>query len=200
MQDGISPLEYLDGNDSSNNTLSSPPPPPPPQILLRLFHNSENTPLEATGLSLNSFARGAVGMSTLFLGPALLVLAKEAAAASAVQSGQSNREEGIDENNDEGRVYGMRPTSLLTNIGIFSNLFSILLLPLFGAIVDHTPHRKAVGQFSAILLSLIKGLEDFVSRSTWFLVAFLQVVNFVLYNAHLCAVYAYTAEVRKICH
>ncbi len=184
MEEEISPRQYLHGNDTSTNIPSTTAPPP--QILLQLLH-AENTPLEATGLSLNSFARGAVGMSTLFLGPALLVLAKEAAAANSAVNNNDD---------DEGRVYGMRPTSLLTNIGIFSNLFSILLLPLFGAIVDHTPHRKAVGQISAILLSFIKGVEVFVSRSTWFLVAVLQVVNFVLYNAHLCAVYAYTAEVR----
>jgi len=68
------------------------------------------------------------------------------------------------------------------------------MLPLFGAIVDHTPHRKAVGQWSAVTLSIIKGIEIFLSKSTWFYIAILQVINYVLYQAHLVAAYAYTAE------
>ena len=162
-----------------------------------LFDN-DNSPIEATGLALNSIARGAVGMSSLFLGPALLILAQNAAkeAGGCNTTSYNNDDNGGQEecSGDEGRVYGMRPSSLLTNIGIFSGVFSAILLPLFGAIVDHTPHRKAIGQWAAILLSIIKGIEIFISKSTWFFISILQVLNYVLYQAHLCAAYAYTAE------
>eukprot|EP00986_Skeletonema_menzelii_P005784 scaffold2144_cov149-Skeletonema_menzelii.AAC.4 len=159
-----------------------------------LFDN-DNSPIEATGLALNSIARGAVGMSSLFLGPALLILAQNAA-KEAGGCDTTNNDDGGQEcsDDDEGRVYGMRPSSLLTNIGVFSGVLSAILLPLFGAIVDHTPHRKAIGQWAAILLSIIKGIEIFVSKSTWFFISILQVLNYVLYQAHLCAAYAYTAE------
>lgn len=166
-----------------------------PQIFL--FDN-DNSPMEATGLALNAIARGIVGMSSLFLGPALLILAQDA--ASSCNSSNNNTKNDDDDDgqgcndDDEGRVYGMRPSSLLTNIGVFSGVFSALLLPLFGAIVDHTPHRKAIGQWAAILLSIIKGIEIFVSKSTWFFISILQVLNYVLYQAHLCAAFAYTAE------
>lgn len=161
-----------------------------PQIFL-----FDNGPIEATGLALNSIARGLVGMSSLFLGPALLILAQEAA-KEGCNNNNNTGEEGCnnDEDDDEGRVYGMRPSSLLTNIGVFSGLFSALMLPLFGAIVDHTPYRKDIGQWSAIILSIIKGVEIFLGKSTWFFIAILQVLNYVLYQAHLCASYAYTAE------
>ena len=151
----------------------------------------DNCPVEATGLALNSIARGLVGMSSLLLGPALLILAQDAAIKDDCDA---NNGDDVQDCTDEGRVYGMRPSSLLTNIGVFSGIFSAVLLPLFGAIVDHTPHRKAIGQWAAILLSIIKGIEIFISKSTWFFISILQVLNYVLYQAHLCAAYAYTAE------
>ncbi len=158
-----------------------------------LFDN-ENSPIEATGLALNSIARGLFGMSSLFLGPALLILAQEAAREAGGCDTTNNTTDDECNDDDEGRVHGMRPSSLLTNIGVFSGVFSAILLPLFGAIVDHTPHRKAIGQWAAISLSIIKGIEIFLSKSTWFFISILQVLNYILYQAHLCAAYAYTAE------
>lgn len=151
----------------------------------------DDCPIEATGLALNSTARGLVGMSSLFLGPASLILAQDAAIKDAC--GANNDNDGQD-CNDEGRVFEMRPSSLLTNTGVFSGIFSALLLPLFGAIVDHTPHRKAIGQWAAMLLSIIKGIETFLSESTWFFISALQALNHVLHQAHLCAAHACTAE------
>jgi len=92
----------------------------------------------------------------------------------------------------------MRPTSLLTNIGVFGGLLSTALTPLFGAIVDHTPHRLHVGRISASILSVVKGVEAFVGRSTWPAVAALQVANMAVYNAYLVAAYAYTAELTRM--
>lgn len=91
----------------------------------------------------------------------------------------------------------MRPTSLLANIGVFGGLLSTALTPLFGAIVDHTPHRLHVGRISASILSVVKGVEAFVGRSTWPAVAALQVANMAVYNAYLVAAYAYTAELSR---
>jgi MFS-type transporter involved in bile tolerance (Atg22 family) len=158
-------------------------------------HSSTNSvvpPIEAIGLTYNSIARGDVSMSTLFLGPALLKLAKEAAALN------NNDDDDDDSNDDEGRIYGIKPTSLLTNIGVFSGLLSCMLTPLFGAVVDYTPHRKLVGQVSSITLSFVKGIEILINEHTWFFISILQVLNFVLYNAYLVATYAYTAELSGV--
>jgi hypothetical protein len=59
----------------------------------------DHAPIEATGLSVSSYARGVVLMSSMFLGPALLKLANEAAGC---QDGQ--------ECDDSARVYGFRPS------------------------------------------------------------------------------------------
>jgi UMF1 family MFS transporter len=151
---------------------------------LFLFADIEGAPPEATGLALCSIARGAASMSTIFLGPALLRLAGDASVCDAAGGSSC-------------RVYGMRPTSLLANIGVFGGLLSGALTPLFGAMVDHTPHRLRVGRVSASVLSAVKGVEAFVGRSTWPMVSALQVGNMVVYNAYLVAAYAYTAELSR---
>ena len=153
-----------------------------------LFADIEGAPPEATGLALCSIARGAAAMSTIFLGPALLRLAQDASVCDDGESGSSS---------SSCRVYGMRPTSLLTNIGVFGGLLSTALTPLLGAIVDHTPHRLRVGRISASILSVVKGAEAFVGRSTWPAVSALQVANMAVYNAYLVASCAYAAELSR---
>lgn len=151
--------------------------------------------VEATGLSIINFGKGAVTMSTIFLGPALLYLANDAAQANCTTNKQ---DVDLQCNENELRVYGMKPSSLLTVIGIVSGLLSTIFLPLFGAVVDHTAYRKEIGQYSIAVVTIVKGIEIFVGESTWFAFSVLQVVNFILYNAHSCAIYAYTAEVSGI--
>jgi UMF1 family MFS transporter len=157
-------------------------------------------PIEATGLALSSMARGAVSMSTIFLGPALLRLAKNAsrAADGSICDDRDDDENNADEYDESScRVYGMRPTSLLTNIGIIGGLLSCVLTPYFGSIIDHTNHRLLVGRTSALILSCIKGIEIFVGRHTWHAVSLLQVANMAIYNAYLVTTYSYTAELSR---
>ena len=113
-----------------------------------------------------------------------------------------NYNEGDDDNDtdcsDGGRIYGMRPISLLINVEVFSGLLSSILTPVFGIIVDRTPHRKIIGQGSAIILSIVEGIEISPNKYSWSIISVLQVVNFVTYNGYLCAVFAYTAELSAI--
>ena len=188
--------EYAAMNDSATDdqALSSP------QIAPRYIHyfpkicGFENGPVEATGLVLINFGKGAVAMSTIFLGPALLALANDAAKMTC--SSQNDGDESLECDGTNDRVYGMKPSSLLAVIGVVSGLLSTIFLPLFGAIVDHTKYRKEIGACSIAIVTIVKGIEIFVGPVTWFVFSVLQVVNFVLYNAHSCAIYAYTAEVR----
>jgi MFS-type transporter involved in bile tolerance (Atg22 family) len=89
---------------------------------------------------------------------------------------------------------GFRPSSLLSNIAIASGLLGALILPPFGAIMDHTPYRRHVGIISCICLILVKGFEIMISLDTWFFVTCLQVFSFVLFSIHLSPIYAYTSE------
>ena len=141
----------------------------------------DNAPPEATGLAVDFYARATILMSTILLGPALLQLASEASGCSG-EVGCNNR------------VYGMRPSALLSNIAILSNLLVALLMPLFGAVVDHTPYRRQVGMYSAFLLTLVKGIETTISSKTWLLISCLQVLAYVLYFVHITSTYAYGSE------
>ena len=165
--------------------------------IFRFANDDGDVPIEATGLALCSMARGAVGMSTIFLGPALLRLAKDAS-HTADGSVCDRYDEGEYDGTSSCRVYGMRPTSLLTNIGVIGGLLSCVLTPYFGSIIDHTPHRLRVGRISALILSSIKGIEIFVGRYTWHIVSMLQVANMAVYNAYLVTTYSYTAELSRM--
>jgi hypothetical protein len=85
-------------------------------------------PPEGTGLSLDAYAWGVVIMSSLLMGraQALLTLANNADTSKS-----------CDSCGEDTRIYGMKPSSLLSNI----KEMTAMILPLFGAIVDHTPYR-----------------------------------------------------------
>mmetsp|Transcript_3354 Transcript_3354/g.5000 ORF Transcript_3354/g.5000 Transcript_3354/m.5000 type:complete len:214 (-) Transcript_3354:298-939(-) len=107
-------------------------------------------------------------MASIFLVPALLGLASNEAQSSCdVEEAER----------DDSRVYGFKPSSLLTNIAIVEGLIATIILPLFGAITDHTPHRRSVGGWSAAGLSIIKIIELALSQKTWFAVSWLQVAS-----------------------
>jgi UMF1 family MFS transporter len=141
----------------------------------------DHGPVEATGLALDFYARAYILMSSIFLGPALLELATEAANCESEQ-------------NCDARIYGMKPSSLLSNIAIMSGLLASFSMPIIGAVVDHTSYRLQVGKYSGYILSTVKLIEALVSSSTWYYVAWLQVLSGLFYYAHILATYAYTSE------
>ncbi|GKY93597.1 hypothetical protein MPSEU_000327100 [Mayamaea pseudoterrestris] len=165
-----------DNDDSFQSLSAAPDDSIQQQEQVNGSNNNDNdNPPEVMGLALDSFARGIVFMSSIFLGPALLEQASNAASA-----------------ND--KTFGFRPSSLLSNMAIVSGLLASLLAPLVGAIMDHTPHRRSVGMYTAYGLVVIKGIEIFVGPSTWLLVACLQVCTALLYQPHVATTYAYTSE------
>jgi MFS-type transporter involved in bile tolerance (Atg22 family) len=185
-EDEMAENDSIDDAHPSHDTLSEDVKlnAPLPRAIRRIpcFFRFDNVPPEATGLSLDAYARGVVLMSSLFMGPALLTLANEEAQASC------------DSRGEDARIYGMKPSSLLSYIAIVTGVLTALILPLFGAIVDHTPYRRQVGLWSAFVLLLIKGAETAVSSRTWVIVAVLQIVSGSLYYVHTSATWAYTSE------
>jgi UMF1 family MFS transporter len=150
----------------------------------------DRAPIEATGLSLDIYARATILMSSLFLGPALLSLAAEEAQLDCEAAGVDDIHECV----VDARVYGFRPSSLLSNIAIAAGLLGALILPPCGAIMDYTPYRRHVGVISGLCLILVKGVEIMISLDTWFFITCLQVLSSVLFSIHLSSIYAYTSE------
>mmetsp|Transcript_2899 Transcript_2899/g.7965 ORF Transcript_2899/g.7965 Transcript_2899/m.7965 type:complete len:503 (+) Transcript_2899:118-1626(+) len=138
---------------------------------------------EALGWMLDSCARGVAVMGTaVFVSSDLLRLAKEAAGCFDSDEECTNK------------IYGMRPSSVLTNIQLVVGLLSAFLMPLIGSIIDHTKYRRLVGSLSASFMSFTILLQMLIMEDFWFVASMLQIVVAFSYSIHLCAVYAYLPE------
>ena len=73
--------------------------------------------------------------------------------------------------------YGIRPSSFLALYNVIVGLASSALLPLLGAIVDHTPSRLLVARLSAMAYCILLFPMIFISQSTWFAVAILLLLT-----------------------
>jgi UMF1 family MFS transporter len=145
---------------------------------------------EVLGWTLDAAARGVVVIGTaVFVSSELLKLAKEAAGC---QVDFQEEEEWIYQKCSK-RVYGMKPTSILTNIVMIVGLCSAITMPLIGSLIDHTNYRRAVGSLSAAVMAVFILLQMLVLPNVWF-AAILQVLIAFSYKVHLCAVYAYLPE------
>ena len=182
------PVTTASSSSSSNDnidTMTSQSSQPPTASALKYVPyccRYSTGPLEATGLSIDFYARAVVLMSSIFMGPALLELATEAAGCP-------------NEQDCNARIWlFMKPSSLLSNIAIVTGITVSLGMPLIGAMVDYTNQRRRVGAYTAYLLAVSKGIEACVSQRTWVLVAAMQIVSGVVYFCHTTAGYAYNAE------
>ena len=129
-------------------------------------------------------ARGTNVMSGIFLSSALLSLA-----SSSVLGGPAD---------PPVTFFGipMKASSLLAMMGAVGGLGGALLMPLVGAIVDHTPHRRLLGRLSASLLLVVSFAQAFASEKSgaWQWVAYLQVFSGWIYSTHSVCIYAYLPE------
>lgn len=124
-----------------------------------------------------------------FLAPTLLHLAKEAAGCETeVPEGETQVPE------CDGRVYGIRPSSLLTTYTVVIGITSATLMPLMGSLVDFTPHRRLFGRYVSILYCLLLFPQIFVSENTWFMVSILQIFVAFVGWGHTLLAYAYLPE------
>ena len=128
-------------------------------------------------------ARGTILIGSVFMGTALLGLANEAAGCPADA-----------EDSCRNKIFGFFPSSLLTVMATISGVIAAIVMPLVGAIVDHTSHRHTVALWSAILLLIINAVQIIVGEPTWFAVAVLQTIGPVVFLVHLVVVYAYLPD------
>jgi MFS-type transporter involved in bile tolerance (Atg22 family) len=140
---------------------------------------------EVLGWTLDATARGVAVIGTaVFVSSDLLRLAKEAAGCYQYEEMAQQEEE------CQGRVYGMRPSSILADIVMVVGLLSAILMPLIGSIIDHTKYRRAVGSYSAAFMSIMILVQMLIMDDLWFGAAVLQIFVAFSYTVHLCATYA----------
>lgn len=124
-------------------------------------------------------------MSNVFLSTAFITLAKRSV-------GCSDEDEIC-----EGQVFGFKPSSLITIIATVSGLLSASLLPVIGAIVDFTKHRRIMGKILAVWIISIQAIQIGTVERTWFVMAILQALNGFFYQASAVVAYAYLPEIKR---
>lgn len=90
--------------------------------------------------------------------------------------------------------YGIRPSSFLALYNIIVGLASSALLPLLGAIVDHTSKRLSVARMSAAAYCILLFPMIFISQATWFAAALLLLVTALIGWIHSGMTFAYLPE------
>ena len=129
-------------------------------------------------------------MSNIFLSTSLIYLASE-------EAGCLDDELTVVEDCNT-RVYGMLPVALIANIAVVSGLLSAFLMPLTGAAVDYTPHRRKIGMYSAALVILIQAIQIGTLSETWFAMSVLQGIAGFLYQAQVVSTYSYLPEIARV--
>lgn len=125
--------------------------------------------LDNVGRSLAFIALGA------FFSTSLLILAKEAAGCETeIPPGETEPPE------CDGRILGMRPSSLLTVYSIITGLVGAVVAPVMGALIDFTNHRLTIARAFVIGITLLHIPSIFISSKIWMLVAICQVISALL--------------------
>lgn len=138
------------------------------------------------------FARGPIIFAGVFFASSVLYLAS-AEAGCLDESG----EEILDEDDCDSRVYGFKPATFVTMISIIAGLLSAIFMPVIGAIVDCTHHRKTVSITASVLLVLIKGVQAGISSRTWLLFTLLQALAVFVFAVQAVTMYAYQPDLAK---
>ncbi|KAL7473005.1 hypothetical protein ACHAXS_013380 [Conticribra weissflogii] len=147
-------------------------------------------PQYGSHIEARGWAYDAVGRSLSFIGNAAFV------GTAVVQLARIDA--GCDPEDAEcsGRTQyaGIRPSSLLALYNVIVGLASSALLPLLGAVVDHTSVRRLIGRISAIIYCATLFPMIFLSESTWFAVAILLIISAFVGWIHSGMSFAYLPE------
>eukprot|EP00551_Chaetoceros_affinis_P007698 CAMPEP_0203668440 /NCGR_PEP_ID=MMETSP0090-20130426/5065_1 /ASSEMBLY_ACC=CAM_ASM_001088 /TAXON_ID=426623 /ORGANISM="Chaetoceros affinis, Strain CCMP159" /LENGTH=498 /DNA_ID=CAMNT_0050532881 /DNA_START=97 /DNA_END=1593 /DNA_ORIENTATION=- len=180
-------------------TAEEPTTEPPPQVPIKdcpfpvkCCGNNKIMRLlvdDATGFQCFRLGSGAVFMSNVFLSRSLIELANNAAVAIC--------EDAENDAECDGKVYGFKPTSLVTNIATIAGILGAFLLPIVGALVDYTDHRKVLGATVAALLIAVQAVQIYTVQDTWFVMSILQAINSFFYQVLSLAAYAYLPEIKQ---
>lgn len=98
----------------------------------------------------------------------------------------------------EKNVYGLRPSSLVAIIATLSGVLAAIFMPIIGAIIDYTPHRRLAGISSAALIWGIQFVQIWTNSQTWFAMLILQVINGFVYQVQFISTFAYFPNVADI--
>jgi hypothetical protein len=136
---------------------------------------------ESQGINIAGIARGALSMSNVYLANSMIHLACKQGGGFG-----SEKEQCTDYNVT---VYGMKPGALISNIAVIASVLAALFMPVFGAVIDFTPHRRMVGVGTALVLFAISAVQIGTVE-----------VSFVSFKVFLQSMFNVCCAFKKKCH
>ena len=136
---------------------------------------------EATGWAMDSVGRGPLNQVGSYVGNAILRLAAEDAGCEKLA-------------NCTKTTHGFKPSSLLTATTSIIGVISALLMPIVGAVVDHTPYRRILGISSGFLAVALIGAQIFINEDNWFGMLVVDAVQTFVFLVHTTSVFAYLPD------
>lgn len=148
---------------------------------------------DAKGLALTKIPEAALWVaSSVYFSTALIKVAYEdAGCITELQDGQTKLPD------CDKRVYGIKPSSMLSLFVMILGICNAVIMPIFGAILDSSNRRRMVGALTAIGVTVITFAQSFVSRKNWFPVFILQLISFILLTSNSVVALAYLSELTK---
>jgi len=98
------------------------------------------------------------------------------------------------------RVFGIKPSSILSLFVMVLGITCAILMPLVGALLDASNRRRLVGGLTALGVTILTFAQSFISKDNWFIVFILQLVSFVLLTVNSCVALAYLPELTQDKH
>lgn len=95
------------------------------------------------------------------------------------------------------RIYGIQAESILTFTAAVSGFIAAILMPLCGAVVDHTKYRRGVALWTAVGLIISAALKSVLSEKTLLFCLMIMALTPLVLQTHLVAVTAYMHEFTK---
>ena len=92
------------------------------------------------------------------------------------------------------RVYGFKPSSLLTLMSAISGFLVAAVLPTIGGVIDSTPYRRGIAIATGVWLVVLHFVLVILSETTWFPCAILLTLSTLFYFIHMATLYAYIPE------
>lgn len=149
---------------------------------------------EATGWAMDSVGRGVLNQMGGFVGSAILQLATKDVGCIIVTTTSSHT------CTNTLPTIGLKPSSLLTATSAIVGIVCAIIMPIAGAIVDHTPYRKEVCFLSAIICISLTGLETLLSeeKNNWLFILILDAFQTIFLKVHTTGVFAYLPDFTSI--
>jgi UMF1 family MFS transporter len=172
---------------------------PMPWFERPFWTNVEGIPLqrEATGQGMDAAAKGILHVSTAFLGPALIQLAyadAEERFCKDQYNGVNDGDYNCTPTEDDLRVFGLRPSSILTLSSVVATAVAAVALPIIGALIDRSSHRKTVGAATAYALVFFNAVQAMLSQRNWPLFWLSKIVADFTYIVHTSILLAFMKD------